>query len=211
QIGPGLCSGGVAGRGFPFYFWPSVWGYDIGHNATAVYMHSDECGGADSTRRPGGPMAMAVLQSKATANGTTFRLFSDDSTISGLMPIFATNRLQYLTAVDVNAIAPTPIATGGSLPEQGVQYYRASSVLLNLDDYNSSAVFAAESSIADVPPPSITDTDLLDCTIAQAVLLVDGARSMTPPPNLAFVLLCFLLVVLRKGLHLYLPSHIHLH
>lgn len=32
---------GVAGRGFPFYFWPIAWGGAAGIG-TAAYLHSDE-------------------------------------------------------------------------------------------------------------------------------------------------------------------------
>lgn len=38
---PGIAGAGVAGRGFPFYFWPLVWGTAAGIG-TAAYLHDDE-------------------------------------------------------------------------------------------------------------------------------------------------------------------------
>ncbi|KAG6848285.1 hypothetical protein H0H93_001526 [Arthromyces matolae] len=38
---PGIVGAGVAGRGFPFYFWPVVWGGALGAG-TAAYLHDDE-------------------------------------------------------------------------------------------------------------------------------------------------------------------------
>jgi hypothetical protein len=35
---PGVTGRGVSGRGFPFYFWPVVWGSAGG----AAYLHDDE-------------------------------------------------------------------------------------------------------------------------------------------------------------------------
>ncbi|KAJ7645166.1 hypothetical protein DFH06DRAFT_930790, partial [Mycena polygramma] len=198
---PGSYSRGVGGRGFPFYFWPVVWGGGIGYGANAAYLHSGEYGAPDNTSRPGGPMAFAVFQSNATINGTTFRLVSDNNTVSDLMPAIATNCSQFLTPAGISATLPTPFVNTSSLPEEVVQYYRASSVSLNLDGYNNTAVFAAENATADTPLPSGIDTNLLDClnyTIGQAVPLVDGARSMASPPNLPFIGLGLLLLLVLK-------------
>ena len=44
---PGVTGRGVAGRGFPFYFWPLAWG-GIADVGTAAYLHSDEVSRQDS-------------------------------------------------------------------------------------------------------------------------------------------------------------------
>ncbi|KAG6899917.1 hypothetical protein C0995_004657 [Termitomyces sp. Mi166 len=38
---PGITGAGVSNRGFPFYFWPVVWGTAVGAG-TATYLHNDE-------------------------------------------------------------------------------------------------------------------------------------------------------------------------
>ena len=38
---PGVTGRGVAGRDFPFIFWPLAWGGAVGYGANA-YLHSDE-------------------------------------------------------------------------------------------------------------------------------------------------------------------------
>lgn len=74
-------------------------------------------------------------------------------------------------------------------PEQSVQYYRASSVVLTLDGYNNTAVYADEDT-ADLPLPGVVvdlntnDGKLLGClnqTIGTAVPLIDGAIAKWTP------------------------------
>jgi hypothetical protein len=87
--------------------------------------------------------------------------------------------------------SPTPYTnqSTGPLPEEAVQYYRASSVVLTLDGYDSesAALNDTQNSNASAPVVSLpngTDTALLTClndTIGRAVPLVDaGARSGPP-------------------------------
>ena len=64
------------------------------------------------------------------------------------------------------------------MPQQVIQYYRASSAVLTLDGYNNSATFSSNESASDSPLPQNIDTTLLEClnqTIGSAVPLVDGA------------------------------------
>lgn len=80
-------------------------------------------------------------------------------------------------------------SVGYPLPEQAIQYYRASSVVLTLDGYNNTAVFASNGTISNAtsswnptPLPILSDMDqnLLGClngTIGEAVPLVDGGVS----------------------------------
>ncbi|KAJ6533237.1 hypothetical protein B0H19DRAFT_1214042 [Mycena capillaripes] len=125
---------------------------------------------------------MAVFQSNST--NTIFRLVSDDNTVSDLMPDVASNCSMFLIPPSTNL--STPFNTSAMEPEQVVQYYRASTVALTLDD---------------TPLPSGIDNQLLDClnaTIGQAIPLVDGARPMSAPPNMRFMSLGLLLLLLVR-------------
>lgn len=62
-------------------------------------------------------------------------------------------------------------------PEQAVQYYRGSTVVLTFDGYNNSAVYVNQTAlIPDSALPSNLDSEMLGCfnqTIGEAVPLVD--------------------------------------
>ncbi|KAF9230879.1 hypothetical protein BU15DRAFT_91031 [Melanogaster broomeanus] len=139
---PGITGPGVVGRGFPFWFWPVVWGDSA---ASTAYLHGTEYGDSMNSSRVGGPMVEATFISN-TMN-TTFHPF--------------------------NASAP-----GAPQPEQAIQYYRSSSIVLTLDGYNNSATLDSNLNATDSPLPSAIDLKLLDClnqTIAAAAPLIDGA------------------------------------
>ncbi|KAJ7206288.1 hypothetical protein GGX14DRAFT_522430 [Mycena pura] len=194
---PGVFGRGVNNRGFPFYFWPIMWGTGVGYGADADYMHTNEYGSPDNSSRPGGPQSMAVFQSNST--NTIFRLVADNDTVSDLMPDVVSNCSMFLIPPSTNL--STPLNTSVMEPEQVVQYYRASTVALTLDGYNNTAVFAPENSTADTPLPAGIDNQLLDClnaTIGQAVPLVDGARSILAPPDMRFASLGLLLLLLLR-------------
>ncbi|KAJ7202442.1 hypothetical protein C8J57DRAFT_1454889 [Mycena rebaudengoi] len=177
---PGISGRGVGGRGFPFYFWPLMWGGGIGYGSNA-YLHSNEYGEPNNNSRPGGAMASAAFQSNST--GTVFRLVADNSTVSDLMADIAANCSSHLTAP--NTTLPTPFdANAAPKPEQVVQYYRASSVALSLDGYNNTAALMDENAAPDAPLPAGIDAVLLDClnqTVGLGVPLIDGAAALSPP------------------------------
>ena len=59
-------------------------------------------------------------------------------------------------------------------PDQAIQYYRASSVVLTLDGYHNSATFSSNESVPDSPLPKRIDMNLLKCmnhTIGAAIPL----------------------------------------
>jgi hypothetical protein len=92
------------------------------------------------------------------------------------------------------------------LPEQALQYYRASSVVLTLDGYNDTAALNGTQSLnasgLAVPFPSDTDTTLLTClnaTIGRAVPLVD-AGSRTGPPAMHALVLAWVLAAITRSL-----------
>ncbi|KAI9571609.1 hypothetical protein HD554DRAFT_2072225 [Boletus coccyginus] len=180
---PGIAGRGVAGRGFPFWFWPVVW-----VNApNGSYLQNSEYGNPYNTSRVGGPMAEATFASNST--NTTFHVLSDNSTVSSL--ITSISRQLSKSPQVYNASAP-----GAPQPEQAIQYYRASSIVLTLNGYNNSATLSSNANATDSPLPSGTDTTLLNClnqTIGLSAPLVSGASlrwSTGPSSTPLFGLLC---------------------
>ncbi|KAF4563052.1 hypothetical protein EYR36_003488 [Pleurotus pulmonarius] len=183
---PGVAGRGVAGRGFPFYFWPVAWGGAAGIGAGA-YLHTNEYGRHDNSSRPGGIEVTALFIS--SSNGTnTFRLMSDNATVTSLIEDIRGNCSSSLAA---NSSTTPSAFDPDSLPkpEQTVQYYRASSVALTFDGYNNTGALADEGT-PDTPLPAGLDTALLNClndTIVNNVPLVDGAGIQWAAPNVALL------------------------
>lgn len=121
-------------------------------------------------------------------SNNTFHLLADNETVVSLIGSVSNNcslgNSTVLTPIALNTSDPT-----SPRPEQAVQYYRASSVVLTLDGYNNTAALTNSNSTPDTPLPSWVDQSFLDClnqTIGTSVPLVDG--------------------VLPFGLHLNTPS-----
>ncbi|KAK0501410.1 hypothetical protein EDD18DRAFT_1347495 [Armillaria luteobubalina] len=149
---PGISGRGVAGRGFPFYFWPVVWGGDAGAG-TAAYLHSDEYGFPENISRPGGPMISVTFNSSA-GDSSTFHVVSDNTTVTSLISDITGNCSSLLnTSSTITTYAYNASNSSVPQPEQVIQYYRASSVYLTLDGYNNTAVFGSENT-TDVPLPA---------------------------------------------------------
>ncbi|KDQ52174.1 hypothetical protein JAAARDRAFT_139228 [Jaapia argillacea MUCL 33604] len=180
---PGYPGIGVAGRGFPFYFWPVVWGGGLGYGGSYLYDH--EYGDPTNSSRPGGALYQATFTS--IDQNSTFHVVSDDSTLTSLITSVQSNCSSSITS----SPPPTPIPyysnSTSPLPEQAIQYYRSSSVVLSLDGYNNTAALTAGSdgntnvTIPDLPLPTWVNATTLDClnqTIGAAVPLIDGAGSL---------------------------------
>jgi hypothetical protein len=207
---PGMTGRGVTGRGFPFWFWPVVWtGYGGSYlQASEVCdlimrkLTSDprssqfQYGDSYNTSRVGGPMTEATFASSGT--NTTFHVLSDNSTVSSLITSIDANCSSSLSSSSstsprvYNASAP-----GAPQPEQAIQYYRASSVVLTLDGYNNSATLSGNPNATDSPLPSGIDTTLLNClnqTIALSAPLVSdaGLRWSTGPSSTSLLGLLWL-------------------
>lgn len=146
-------------------------------------------------------MVQANFLSNVT--GTTFHLLADNATVTSLLSSIGTN-CSSSNLSPSSSTSATPLNTSdpsAPKPEQAIQYYRASSVVLTLDGYNNTAVFSSDSNAVDTPLPTGIDTTLLNClneTIGLAVPLVDGtgARWSTGPGAAAislFWILWFLL------------------
>ncbi|KAF9496483.1 hypothetical protein BDN71DRAFT_1415537 [Pleurotus eryngii] len=185
---PGVAGRGVAGRSFPFYYWPIAWGGAAGAG-TGAYLRTNEYGNPDNNTRPGGPeYTAAFIANSSTAS--TFHLIADSNTVTSLISDLMASCSSYLSSVVPPQSSPLDSsAPNGPQPEQAVQYYRASSVVLTLDGYNNTAVFGDEGT-ADLPLPDVVvdlntnDGKLLGClnqTIGTAVPLIDGATAKWIP------------------------------
>ncbi|KAG6331340.1 hypothetical protein ID866_7751 [Astraeus odoratus] len=216
---PGIDGRGVSGRGFPFWFWPLIWGSNAG--AAQTYLNGSEVrqlafncpslislsgiggsvqyGDSFNTTRVGGALMEATFISNNSNPNTTFYLVSDNATVTSLISSISSNCSTYLST----SSSTSPTSFNGSSPssprpEQAIQYYRASSVVLALDGYNNSATYSDNSSIPDSPLPSNIDVKLLDClnqTIGLAAPLVDGALpTLFGTPSIPGLMLLGLLI-----------------
>ncbi|KAI0289248.1 hypothetical protein B0F90DRAFT_1796521 [Multifurca ochricompacta] len=197
---------GVAGLGFPFFFWPVVWaGAAIGASA---YLHDwIEYGLPDNSSRPGGPLSTTEFQSNST--GSTFHVLSDTNTISALIASVRKNCSSLLTPTNTSSSLPTPTpytnVSSEPLPEQALQYYRASSVVLTLDGYNDTDALSGtqnpNATSSEAPLPNGTDTRLLAClndTIGLGVPLVDAGTRSGPPGLHALVFAWMIVAIVRS-------------
>ncbi|KDR70408.1 hypothetical protein GALMADRAFT_76087 [Galerina marginata CBS 339.88] len=238
---PGVEGRGTSGRGFPFYFWPVAWPAAAlgGAAAAGVYLSAnDEYGSPSNSSRPGGQLQTVSFTSAldvptidsadptATdppANTTTtpaapagmiFRILSDNTTISDLVPHILSTCGDLLALSASTNTTENYLGFGSPHPEEVVQYYRASSIALSMDGYNNSAVYspAVDSNgddAVDTPIPTTADLKLMDClntTIgadaplidpAHAQAQADGALSMHHVPNLSVAGVVGLLWLLR--------------
>jgi len=139
-------------------------------------------------------MVVAAFQSNST--NTTFRLVSDNTTVTDLIVNIRANCSSSLTSS--TAATPSPFnesASDAPKPEQAVQYYRASSVALTLDGYNDTAALEQEGT-PDAALPTNIDAKLMNClnqTIGLAVPLIDGADVRWATPNMGLVGLAWVL------------------
>lgn len=136
-------------------------------------------------------MAEATFVSNST--NTPFHVLSDNSTIASLITSIHTNCSSSLSSSSsTSPRAYNASEPGAPQPEQAIQYYRASSVVLTLDGYNNSATLSNDPNATDSPLPSGIDMTLLDClnqTIALSAPLVNSAgRRWSTGPSSASLL-----------------------
>lgn len=198
---------GVFNLGFPFYFWPIVWGLTIVEIADIAYLRdtevrspfsfqdlrtlftvrSSQYGEPNNSSRPGSSLTTASFASNST--NTTFYILSDNSTTTALVASIADNCTSYLAINASSNFTPQPFdpsSLNSPKPEQAVQYYRASSLALTLDGYNNTAALNNTPGLPDTPLPSGVDLNLLAClnqTIGAAVPLIDGAPGSLVPTS----------------------------
>ncbi|TRM58746.1 hypothetical protein BD626DRAFT_550545 [Schizophyllum amplum] len=192
---PGVTGRGVAGRNFPFFFWPLTFGA-VGGVGAHHYLSeaNDEYGLPDNSSRTGGIVTVGNFTSNS--GNSTFRLIADNSTTVSLLADVTSNCSSSLDSSKTSTNASTFDYKHSWSPNPGevVQYYRASSVALMLIGYNNSAVFNDDDDTPDDPIPSWADTTLLDClnqTIGAAVPLIDNGCPQMPLPNIGLMGMVF--------------------
>ncbi|KAH7097339.1 hypothetical protein BKA62DRAFT_833358 [Auriculariales sp. MPI-PUGE-AT-0066] len=128
---------GVAGKNFPYYFYPIVWKHPTRTTPQYLYGNEAEYGGPTSSTRPGGALQMLKLRhlTDSTANHTFF-FIADSATVSSLMPKFAS---LCSVATPLSAQAYSGVASDPQ-PEQAIRYYRGSSAVLTNAGYNNQFV-----------------------------------------------------------------------
>ena len=141
-------------------------------------------------------MTQAAFSSNTSTSTTspisTFHIVADNTTVTSLIASIQAN----CSISSNSSTIPIPFNANASdpLPEQAVQYFRASSVALTLDGYNNTAALAVsnvnDSTPAPAPLPSGVDTALLDClnaTIGEAVPLFADSAFGLPIPSMGLV------------------------
>ncbi|RDB27001.1 hypothetical protein Hypma_005071 [Hypsizygus marmoreus] len=168
---PGITTRGVQFLGFPFVFYPVVFTAPPGVGPSYLYQTA-EYGSANDTSRPGG----ALYQASFSTSISTFRIITDKMTLSFLSPTILNvcgSNINFNTSslVPYNSSAfPYP------RPEEAIQYYRASSVVLTLDGYNNTVALGPDPSLPPVAFPASMNNNLFSCinnTIGSSVPLVD--------------------------------------
>ncbi|KDQ51590.1 hypothetical protein JAAARDRAFT_62468 [Jaapia argillacea MUCL 33604] len=161
------------------------------------YYGSDTYTNFNETQRPGGNITIAVLRAPSLPNTTEiYRIVGDQLSTSAVLDALVTDcNVQNTTLSPFNASDGTD---SWPLPEQIVQWYRASSFGLSLDSYNNTAALPSNmppsnDSLSpplsdDTPLPTDLNTTYLSClnkTIGASVPLVD------PPykPSAAMIVL----------------------
>ena len=130
---------------------------------------------------------MTVPFSSSTQN-STFHLISDNSTAISLVKSIADACSSNLNSnstgsQSITAYDPNSNNTSNPKPEEAVQYYRASSIVLTLDGYNDTTALSqnASTNTVDTPLPSWIDQNLLSClnsTIGESAPLVDAQEAI---------------------------------
>ncbi|KAF6763878.1 hypothetical protein DFP72DRAFT_1040578 [Ephemerocybe angulata] len=200
--GYGTVEKGTSNHNFPYYFWPvSYCSPDTMAFYRAYYFCNDEYGFPKDNIRPGGAQKVLTITASDSTPSTKFRVVADSDTIKSLydgnlvdcLPRKKKDKKKLLKSEDYEGV----LEEKGDMPkpEQAIQYYRGSSVVLSLDGYNNSAAFTEDISVPDTPLPADLNTAFLEClnsTIGREVLLMvnDGAPAISPrmgPANLGLL------------------------
>ncbi|KAH7097598.1 hypothetical protein BKA62DRAFT_715679 [Auriculariales sp. MPI-PUGE-AT-0066] len=169
---------GVAGRGFPFVFWPIVFG---GAAGGLGYLAASEL----------------LNQSSPGTRDAIYHFVSDQETVDAMVPLLGKCSVTTpLTRVAFNN------GNGDPRPEQIVLYYRASTAMLSNDGYNNTAALKDNATDVDTVAfqPQGDSATLYQClnqTIADQIPLatvVDDSTMLLASSNLQLALLMFCLL-----------------
>ncbi|KAG8918983.1 hypothetical protein FRC00_011875 [Tulasnella sp. 408] len=170
----------VAGRGFPFGYWPMCPGLQA-----YPYYGSEEFCPWDASDRPGGVMSYAQVDCGACAAAASsnpsslaaFYIVGDKDSVNDM----ATTLKE--SSCNANVGTVTDFSNPFSL-EQYLQFYRASSFALTLSSYqNIAANVSNAQDLGKLPAgiPDGTNTTFLSClnnTIGSQLLIANGSDSM---------------------------------
>ncbi|KAI6112595.1 hypothetical protein F5141DRAFT_1063000 [Pisolithus sp. B1] len=111
-------------------------------------LNGSEYGDAYNTSRFGGPLMEVTFISNSSSPNTTFHVLSDNSTVTSLIQSIDANCSHYLSSSSSSSPMPFNVSSANApQPQQAIQYYRASSVVLTLDGYNNSAIFSNNTNV----------------------------------------------------------------
>jgi len=132
-------------------------------------------------------------------DNTTYHLVADNSTVAAILSAVESN-----CSLLTNSITPMafdPNNSSAPQPEQAVQYYRSSSVVLTLDGYNDTAADSSDPNAADTPLPSGLNMTFLDClnqTIGASAPVEDAAPSLHAMANAPIWGTIWLLIIFAR-------------
>jgi len=112
-------------------------------------------------------------------DNTTYHIVADNSSVVAILSAVESN-----CSLLTNSIIPMafdPNNNSAPQPEQAIQYYRSSSVVLTLDGYNDTAADSNDPNAVDTPLPSGLNMTFLDClnqTIGASAPVEDAALSL---------------------------------
>lgn len=156
-------------------------------------------GNPTNDSRPGGALTEVPFTS-ATGN-TTLRLIADNSTTFALAELVGVNCSSLLSMnQSINVVYDA--SNNSAVPEQAIQYYRASTIVLTLDGYNDTDALQANSS-TDVPIPDWVNQTMLQCvneTIGAATPLIDAGISKFNFVNTGFIFVVWIVGYLLNAI-----------
>lgn len=134
--------------------------------------------------RPGGALVEAIVQPSWNTSSVTYRVIGDNVSVTTVFDALVANCSIANSTSAVSAFTPSPLTW--PLPEQVIQYYRASSFAVSLDGYNNTAALVSNmpvsnssgpNTLVDTPFPTNINMTLLQCinaTVGASVPLVDA-------------------------------------
>lgn len=127
--------------------------------------------------RPGGALVEGIIQPSWNESSVTYRIIGDTVSVTAVFDALVANCSVGNSSAGIASFSPSP--TTWPLPEQIIQYYRASSFALSLDGYNNTAALPSNMPASNSSAPNtLTDTPLpsgLNMTFLQCVNLTIGA------------------------------------
>ncbi|KLO06154.1 hypothetical protein SCHPADRAFT_883096 [Schizopora paradoxa] len=176
----------ISDRPFPYGFYPVY--------IQSNYYGNDEYGNVNNTDRPGGNFVAAIIQPSYNPSSVTYRILGDNASVSAVFQALVSNCSIESNTSNIFAFTPSTITNTSTwpLPEQVIQWYRASTFALSLDGYNNTAALASNqpssnSSTDFTPLPDTSLPDGLNTTFLECVNSTVGASVpmfYKPPPVL---------------------------